>query len=90
MQQSREVDTDHPLKHLTEAQFMALGGSAVVYIKHVSGDSLGDILPDADYGDGDEFHIVVSADGSPLMVADSEEAVSDWLSSRNFGIVALH
>ena len=27
--------------------------------------------------DGEDFQIVVSADGSPLLVADSEEAVAD-------------
>ena len=36
------------------------------------------------------FQLVVSADGSPLMVADSAEAVSDWLSERNYGVVSLH
>lgn len=60
--QTREQNQDNPLRHLTRAQFMALGGNAVV----------------------------VSADGSPLMVADTQDAVSDWLSERNFGIVALH
>jgi hypothetical protein len=46
---------------------------------------------DLDDGESDEdFQIVVSADGSPLLVADSEEAVADWLSDKNYGIVALH
>jgi hypothetical protein len=38
----------------------------------------------------EEFQMVVSADGSPLLVADSEEAVEEWLADKNFGIVALH
>ena len=38
----------------------------------------------------EEFQIVVSADGSPLLVADSTEAVEDWLADKNYGIVALH
>jgi hypothetical protein len=33
---------------------------------------------------------VVSADGQPLLVADSQEAVAEWLSDKNLGIVALH
>jgi hypothetical protein len=37
-----------------------------------------------------EFQLVVSADGSPLLVADSQEAVAEWLMDRNLGIVALH
>ncbi len=90
MQQSRNIQSDHPLRHLTEAQFMALGGNAVVYVKHVKADSLAGLVPEDQIESGDDYHIVVSADGSPLMVADSEEAVSDWLSGQNFGIVALH
>ena len=37
-----------------------------------------------------EFQLVVSADGQPLLVADSQEAVAEWLSDKNLGIVALH
>ena len=33
MQESREAQLDNPLRSLTEAQFMALGGNAVVYVK---------------------------------------------------------
>ncbi|HVX82391.1 MAG: DUF1150 family protein [Devosia sp.] len=81
----------HPLKHLTPAQFMALGGNAVVYVRPIKGAALAammaggaDIEPDAD------LQLVVSADGSPLMVGDSDEAVADWLAERNYGVVSLH
>jgi hypothetical protein len=91
--QDRPEETvfDNPLRHLTPAQFMALGGNAVVYVRPIKGDKLSEFM--ADIGDDDaasEYHIVVSADGSPLLVADSEEAVDEWLSDKNFGIVALH
>ena len=81
----------NPLRHLTPAQFMALGGNAVVYVRPISGAALsrmmiggGDVEPDA------EFQLVVSADGSPLMVGDSKEAVDDWLADRSYGVVSLH
>jgi hypothetical protein len=81
----------HPLRHLTPAQFMALGGNAVVYVRPIKGAALAkmmiggeDVAPDAD------FQLVVSADGSPLMVGDTEEAVADWLAERNYGVVSLH
>jgi len=90
MQENREQPFDNPLRHLTEAQFMALGGNAVVYVKHVKGAEMGPILPGADFDEATDFHIVVSADGSPLMVGDSEEAVEEWLSDKSFGIVTLH
>jgi hypothetical protein len=91
MQESRNNDRpDHPLRHLTEAQFMALGSNAVVYVKHVRGDTLTTMLPETGLDGESDYHIVVSADGQPLMVADSEEAVADWLSGQNVGIVTLH
>ena len=82
---------DHPLRHLTEDQFMALGGNAVVYVRAISGDKLSRIVGDFEGSDdSEEFQLVVSADGSPLLVADSEDAVAEWLSDKNLGIVAVH
>jgi len=92
MQGRPEQDTfDNPLRHLTPAQFMALGGNAVVYVKAIKGEKLSELMDEIDAQDKEqEFQIVVSADGQPLLVADSEEAVEDWLSDKNLGIVALH
>jgi hypothetical protein len=70
---------------------MALGGNAVVYVKAIKGQKLSELMDEVDAEDNEqEFQIVVSADGQPLLVADSEEAVEDWLSDKNYGIVALH
>jgi len=90
MQENKEHTLDHPLRHLTEAQFMALGGNAVVYVKQVKGDAMRPILPDNEFDEQSDFHIVVSAEGTPLMVADSQEAVAEWLADKSFGIVTLH
>lgn len=82
---------DHPLRHLTSAQFAALGGNAVVYIRAIRGSRLADFVDDVEEGDADEeFHLVVSADGSPLLVAESHEAVAEWLLDKNLGVVSLH
>jgi hypothetical protein len=88
-----ESNFDNPLRHLTPAQFMALGGNAVVYVKAIKGKKLTEMVEPEDLeanSEDDEFQIVVSADGQPLLVADSTEAVEDWLSDKNYGIVALH
>ena len=69
---------------------MALGGKAVVYIKPMTGAALSEMTGNRSFEDGDDFQIVVSADGQPLLIADSEDAVVEWLSDKNFGIVALH
>ncbi len=83
---------DNPLRHLTAAQFMALGGNAVIYVRPIKGSQLSEMMTEeeAEFPDEDDFQLVVSADGQPLLVADSEEAVAEWLSDKNFGIVALH
>ncbi len=81
----------NPLKHLTPAQFMALGGNAVVYVRPINGAALSKFMVDSeDLDPAAEFQLVVSADGSPLMVGDSSEAVNDWLGERNYGVVMLH
>lgn len=91
MQQRRDENLpDNPLRHLTPAQFMALGGNAVVYVKPMRGTALAEMMGQPDLAEEDEFQLVVSADGSPLLIADSREAVSEWLEDKNFGIVALH
>jgi len=80
----------NPLRDLTPAQFMALGGNAVVYIKQITGPDLAQMMGQDDLAEEPEYHLVVSADGSPLLIADSAEAAADWLSDKNYGIVALH
>ena len=88
-----QTSFDNPLRHLTPAQFMALGGNAVVYVRSIKGSKLSQMMePDGFEGEDDaqDYQIVVSADGSPLLVTDSVEAVEEWLSDKNYGIVALH
>jgi hypothetical protein len=89
-EQADENRTDNPLRHLTPAQFMALGGNAVVYVKPIGGGQLAEMMGQPDLAEDDEFHLVVSADGSPLLIADSAESAAEWLSGKNYGIVALH
>ena len=88
---SEQTLPDNPLRHLTAAQFMALGGNAVVYIRSIKGEKLSEFMEDVDDAVADrDFQLVVSPDGQPLLVADTEEAVTEWLSDKNLGIVALH
>ncbi|HHY50461.1 MAG TPA: DUF1150 family protein [Alphaproteobacteria bacterium] len=85
-----EARPDNPLRHLTPAQFMALGGNAVVYVKPIGGAQLAQMMGQPDLAQDEEFHLVVSADGSPLLIADSAESAAEWLSDKNYGIVTLH
>jgi hypothetical protein len=89
-----QTSFDNPLRHLTPAEFMALGGNAVVYVKSIKGKQLSEMMSEIEDGGEEDaevdYQIVVSADGQPLLVADSEEAVADWLSDKNLGVVTLH
>ncbi|WEJ33297.1 DUF1150 family protein [Devosia sp. SD17-2] len=80
----------HPLKLLTPAQFAALGGSAVAYVKPVSGLVLSTMISDAEFNETEEYQLVMSADGTPLMVADTADAVSEWLGDKSLGLATLH
>jgi hypothetical protein len=88
--QEQPTNLQNPLRHLTPAQFMALGGNAVVYVKPITGDKLAQMMGQPDLAGDAEMQLVVSADGSPLLIADSAESVNEWLSDKNYGIVALH
>ena len=80
----------HPLKLLTRAQFAALGGDAVAYVRPISGAILGTMIHDAEFEPGSDYQLVMSADGTPLLVTDTEDGVLDWLGDKNLGLATLH
>lgn len=80
----------HPLKSLTRAQFAALGGDAVAYMRAVTGDDLAGMISDAEFEADLDYQLVMSANGKLLMVADTEDAVLDWLGEQNLGLATLH
>lgn len=84
------IEAANPLKTLTRAQFAALGGDAVAYVKPVSGLVLSAMIHDAEFDAGTQYQLVMSADGTPLMVSDSAEAVSEWLGDQSIGLATLH
>jgi hypothetical protein len=80
----------HPLKSLTKAQFAALGGDAVAYVRPVHGEILSMMIHDAEFDAAAEYQLVMSADGTPLLVTDTEDAVVEWLGDQNLGLATLH
>lgn len=80
----------HPLKSLTRAQFAALGGDAVAYVRPVSGAVLSAMITDTKFDPLMQYQLVMSADGTPLLVTDTEDAVADWLGDKNLGLATLH
>ncbi len=80
----------HPLKSLTAAEFAALGGSAVAFVRAISGQQLDRVISDVDFEMDETYQLVMSADGTPLLVADTEDAVREWLVDQNLGLVSVH
>ena len=80
----------HPLKDLTRAQFAALGGNAVAYLRPVTGAVLGTLIQDAEFDATAEYQLLMSADGTPLLVTDTEDAVDEWLGETTLGLATLH
>lgn len=80
----------HPLKSLTRAQFAALGGDAVAYVRPVSGAVLSAMITDTQFDPLMQYQLVMSADGTPLLVTDTADAVADWLGDKNLGLATLH
>ncbi|GLQ12377.1 hypothetical protein GCM10007913_43100 [Devosia yakushimensis] len=80
----------HPLRGLTPAQFMALGGDAVVYVRPVSGETLSHLIVDAQFEQDELYQLVMSADGTPLLVTDTADAVAEWLGDKNLGLATVH
>lgn len=79
------------LKALSAAEFAALGAEHVVFIRRIGGDELARIFPDiADVSALDELNLLMAADGSPVLVTDSDAALSDWLSDHDVGLATVH
>lgn len=80
----------HPLKTLTRAQFAALGGDNVAYLRPVSGAALSALITNADFELDAQYQLLMSADGKPLLVTDTEAAVVEWLADKDLGLATLH
>lgn len=81
----------HPLKRLDEDQFAALGGQHVVFVRRISAGDLTALIPEAGNMPEDaEMHLVMAANGHPLMVSDSSEALNEWIAEQQVEVAAVH
>ena len=81
----------HPLKALSAPEFAALGGDRTVFVRSIRAGLLARFVPEAKNMPEDMvFQLVMGADGSPLLVADNEQAVKDWLSEADVVRVPRH
>lgn len=81
----------HPLKSLNAEQFAALGGNRVVFTRMISGAELTPIVPEAsDMPEDAIFHLVMAANGAPMMVSDNLEALNGWLGENEVEVAQRH
>ena len=81
----------HPLRGLTALEFARLGGSDVAYVHTVTAGDLSAMLPDIEIPEVDgDLQLVMSAEGQPLLIADTREAVGEWLSTNSVQVATLH
>ncbi len=81
----------HPLKLINAQQFAALGGNHVVFVRPISGSELGTLIPEASQMPEDAtFHLVMAANGVPMMVSDSIEALNEWIGENEVEVAERH
>src|SRR3569623_2442712 len=77
---------NRPLKELTAAEFTALGGNTLVYVRPISGTEVAALLADPELDSDEILQLVVCGDGTPLQVTASAARVAEWLECTNLGV----
>lgn len=80
----------HPLRDMTLEEFRALGGDDLVYVRPIKGAQLAQLLEDPNFDEDALYQLVVSADCTPLLVADNADEVEDWLAEKYVGVMSWH
>ncbi|HTJ57896.1 MAG TPA: DUF1150 family protein [Devosiaceae bacterium] len=87
---SRSSSALHAWKEMTLAEFVVLGANALAYIRPISGHQLAILLADPQLDCDQTFQLIISADGSALLVTDTLEEAKEWLDETNLSMVTLH
>ncbi len=82
---------ENSLRNLSADEFAALGGEDTVFVRSITARELARFLPEAKTMPGDlKFQMVMAANGSPILVTDSQVALSDWFEQNDFDQVQRH
>lgn len=80
-----------PLRQLSAEQFAALGAQSVVYVRQIDASALGVLMPDSGINPhAGMLSLLVSADGTPVMVTDNLQALHDWIDEREVSLATVH
>lgn len=89
--EDRQGHPVHSLRDISALEFARLGGSDIAFVHAIEADELIAMLPDVEIPETDgELQLVMSAEGRPLLIADTKEAVGEWLSNNTVQVATLH
>jgi hypothetical protein len=76
---------------ISEQAFAHMGDGKVAYVKAVRSDDIGKLFPDApDIAPGLELFVLLSASGTPLVIADTADAAKLNAWHNDLVTVSLH
>lgn len=76
---------------LSAAEFAAIGDGHIAYVKPILSDQLNALFPQApELEPGLELYALLGADGSPIVVADTREALVESAREHELITVSLH
>lgn len=76
---------------LTSAEFAAIGDGRLAYVKPILSQELNALFPQApELEPGLELFALLGADGSPIVVADTREALFESAREHELMTVSLH
>lgn len=85
------MNTTTATETLTPEAFAGLGGGRIAYVRPLNGAEARGMFPTLPpIADGIELWALLSADGTPLMVADSREAVVLNARENDLDAMSLH
>jgi len=79
------------VKTMTADEFAAMGAGRIVFRRKMAAGDLAELVPQAGMAPAEQvLELVMSADGAPVMIADSSEAVDDWIDTHEVRLATLH
>lgn len=80
-----------PFKDMSEAEFAAFGAGNTVFWRSMPAQELAGLVPQASLAPNEQvLEYLVSADGAPVMIADSKDAVQEWLDNHEVSLASVH
>ena len=84
--------TDH-VSPLTSAEFAALGEGQLAYVRPIRSEDVARVFPQADASDlksGLQLFVLLSADGSPILLTDSRDSATANAWAHDLSPVSVH